>query len=132
MIEPIIKNECDICGWEHGTSGENRAFRWCRRYRGTVCSICCKECQYNEDWNCKFDLVGKMRMYELTYANMADERRISKLEKRAKIATSPLLREAMLNTADKIRAKIEVREKEHEKIYSGEIVMAIGSRENEN
>ena len=28
---------CDRCGHEHGTPGDNRAFRWCRRIKGTIC-----------------------------------------------------------------------------------------------
>nr|DAV68060.1 MAG TPA: hypothetical protein [Caudoviricetes sp.] len=43
------KAECDNCGWVHGTPGENRAFRWCRRIRGTVCDQCCEKCEYNDE-----------------------------------------------------------------------------------
>nr|DAO86888.1 MAG TPA: hypothetical protein [Caudoviricetes sp.] len=33
---------CDRCDHEHGTPGDNRAFRWCRRIKGTICDKCCK------------------------------------------------------------------------------------------
>lgn len=34
-----VKSECDVCGFEHPALGDNRAFRWCRRIRGTMNNI---------------------------------------------------------------------------------------------
>lgn len=109
-----VKSECDVCGFEHPTLGDNRAFRWCRRIRGTVCDQCCKKCEYNDDWHCRFDPIGKARMYELTYANFEDRLRQTKNESS---------RELMNNIIEQIKARIKERNKEYESIHSGEVVL---------
>ena len=117
------KAECDNCGWVHGTPKENRAFRWCRRIRGTVCDQCCKKCEYNDDWHCRFDPIGKARMYELTYANNDDERRISKFEDRLRQTKNESSREVMNNIIEQIKDRISERDKEYESIHSGEVIL---------
>lgn len=117
------KAECDACGWQHGTPGENRAFRWCRRIRGDVCDKCCKACEHNDDWCCRFDPVGKTRMYELTYANNDDERRISKFEDRLRQTKNESSRELMNNIIEQIKERIAERDKEYESIHSGKVIL---------
>lgn len=118
-----VKSECDVCGFEHPTLGDNRAFRWCRRIRGTVCDQCCQKCKYNDDWHCRFDPVGKARMYELTYANNDDERRISKFEDRLRQTKNESSRELMNNIIEQIKERIAERDKEYESIHGGEVIL---------
>nr|DAV51633.1 MAG TPA: hypothetical protein [Caudoviricetes sp.] len=118
-----VKSECDVCSFEHPTLGDNRAFRWCRRIRGTVCDQCCDKCEYNDDWHCRFDPIGKARMYELTYANNDDERRISKFEDRLRQTKNESSRELMNNIIEQIKERIAERDKEYESIHSGEVVL---------
>lgn len=118
-----VKSDCDACGFEHPTPGDNRAFRWCRRIRGTVCDQCCKKCEYNDDWHCGFDPVGRNRMYELTYANNDDERRISRLQDNLKRIKNKFSREVININIEQIRERIAERDEEYERIHSGEVVL---------
>ena len=118
-----VKSDCDACGFEHPTPGDNRAFRWCRRIRGTVCDQCCKKCEYNDDWRCGFDPVGRNRMYELTYANNDDERRISRLQDNLKRIKNKFSREVININIEQIRERIAERDEEYERIHSGEVIL---------
>ena len=117
------KSDCDVCGFEHPTPGDNRAFMWCRKVKGTVCDKCCKKCRYNKEWHCQYDPVGRRRMYELTYANNEDERKIAKLESRLKGTKQRASQEAIVNIINQIKARIKERDKEYESIHSGEVVL---------
>lgn len=118
-----VKSECDVCGFEHPTPGDNRAFGWCRRIRGTVCDQCCKKCEYNDDWYCRFDPIGKARMHELTYANNDDERRISRLQDNLKQIKNKFSREVININIEQIRERIAERDEEYERIHSGEVIL---------
>lgn len=91
--------------------------------RGTVCDQCCKKCEYNDDWHCRFDPIGKARMYELTCANNDDERRISKFEDRLRQTKNESSRELMNNIIEQIKERIAERDKEYESIHSGEVIL---------
>jgi len=62
-------------------------------------------------------------MYELTYANNDDERRISKFEDRLRQTKNELSRELMNNIIEQIKERIAERDKEYESIHSGEVVL---------
>jgi hypothetical protein len=62
-------------------------------------------------------------MYELTYANNDDERRISKFEDRLKQTKSKASRELMNNIIEQIKERIAERDKEYESIHSGEVIL---------
>ena len=103
---------CDRCGHEHGTPRDNRAFRWCRRIKGTICDKCCKQCEYCDDWHCRYDPEGRQKMRELIFANREDERTICKFQDRLRTAHNP-------RTKTKER-DIEAREQEYERLHARE------------
>lgn len=112
---------CDVCGWVHGTPGENRAFRWCRKVKGTVCDQCCKECQYCKDWHCMYDIPSQDRMRQLGYANREDERIISKFESELRYLSKDESKDFINKIIKKIKDRITAREIEHDAIHSGEM-----------
>lgn len=62
-------------------------------------------------------------MYELTYANNEDERKIVKLETRLKGTNRRASQEVIVNVINQIKARIKERNKEYESIHSGEVVL---------
>ena len=62
-------------------------------------------------------------MYELTYANNKDERKIVKLESRLKGTNRRASQEVIVNIINQIKARIKERDKEYESIHSGEVVL---------
>lgn len=62
-------------------------------------------------------------MYELTYANNEDERKIVKLESRLKGTNRRASQEVIVNIINQIKARIKERDKEYESIHSGEVVL---------
>lgn len=62
-------------------------------------------------------------MYELTYANNEDERKIVKLEARLKGTNRRASQEVIVNIINQIKARIKERNKEYESIHSGEVVL---------
>lgn len=62
-------------------------------------------------------------MYELTYANNEDERKIAKLESRLKGTKQRASQEVIVNIINQIKARIKERDKEYESIHSGEVVL---------
>lgn len=115
------KAECDACGWQHGTPGENRAFRWCRRIRGDVCDKCCKACEHNDDWHCTYDKMGRLKMRELIFTNRMEEIKIERYKSQLKHTKSPTIAEHIRGIISIIESQIEEREALYEKIWSGEI-----------
>ena len=115
------KAECDACGWQHGTPGENRAFRWCRRIRGDVCDKCCKACEHNDDWHCNYDKIGRLKMRELIFKNRMEEIKLERYKSQLKYVKSPIIAEHIRGIISSIESRIEEREALEEKIWSGEI-----------
>lgn len=62
-------------------------------------------------------------MYELTYANNEDERKIVKLESRLKGTNQRASQEVIVNIINQIEERIEERNKEYESIHSGKFVL---------
>lgn len=113
---------CDRCGHEHGTPGVNRAFWWCRRIKGTICDKCCKQCEYCDDWHCRYDPEGRQKMRELIFANRENERTICKFQDRLRTAHNPRTKtkEILMEIIKTKERDIEAREQEYEKLFSRE------------
>ena len=113
---------CDRCGHEHGMPGDNRAFRWCRRIKGTICDKCCKQCEYNDEWHCRYDPEGRQQMRELIFANREDERKICKYQERLRTARNPRTqtKEILMEIIKTKERDIETREKEYERLHARE------------
>ena len=113
---------CDRCGHEHGTPRDNRAFRWCRRIKGTICDICCKQCEYNDDWHCRYDPEGRQKMRELIFANREDERKICKYQERLRTTHNSRrqTKEILMEIIKSKERDIETREKEYERLHARE------------
>ena len=62
-------------------------------------------------------------MYELTYANNEDERKIAKLESRLKGTNRRTSQEVIVNIINQIKARIKERDEEYESILNGEVVL---------
>ena len=65
-------------------------------------------------------------MYELTYANNDDERRISKFEDRLRQTKNESSREVININIEQIRERIAERDEEYERIHSGEVILTKG------
>jgi hypothetical protein len=62
-------------------------------------------------------------MYELTYANNDDERRISRLQDNLKRIKNKFSREVININIEQIRERIAERDEEYERIHSGEVIL---------
>lgn len=111
---------CDRCGHEHGTPGVNRAFWWCRRIKGTICDTCCRQCEYCDDWHCRYDPEGRQRMRVLALANKEDERRVDKYKARLKASKNPDLttKKRLVEIIEAKERDIKAREEEYERLYA--------------
>lgn len=115
------KAECDACGWEHGTPGENRAFRFCRKIKGDVCDKCCKSCEHNDDWHCTYDREGRFKMRELVFTNRMEEIKLERHKEQLRQTKSPIVKKQLKSIIAIIKSQIDEREALYQKIASGEI-----------
>ena len=115
------KAECDACGWEHGTPGENRAFRFCRKIKGDVCDKCCKACEHNDDWHCTYDKEGRLKMRELVFTNRMEEIKLERHKEQLRQTKSPIIKKQLKSIIAIIESQIDEREALYQKIASGEV-----------
>ena len=98
------KAECDACGWQHGTPGENRAFKWCRQSQ-----------------KCMKLGTQRLKMRELVFTSRMEQIKLERYKSQLNYTKSPTVAEHIRSIISIIESQIEEREALYEKIRSGEI-----------